>query len=234
MLRVDDLRVEYGGIKALHGVSLEVGEGELVALIGANGAGKTTLLKAISGLIPSTGSVKFLHADISRQRAEVRARGGLVHVPEGRRIFPRMTVTENLLTASWGRRKGVNADLARVRDLFPILAERGQQLASTLSGGEQQMLAIGRALIRQPKVLMLDEPSMGLAPLIVKEVFELTEVINNDGVAVLLVEQNAVKALEVASRAYVLETGTVVLEGNASELAASSQVTHAYLGGTIE
>lgn len=231
MLSVDSLEVHYGGIMALRGIDISVAEGELVALIGANGAGKTTLLKAISGLVPSTGTVVFNGADMRRQRPEVRARQGLVQVPEGRRIFPRMSVTENLLTASWGRRQGVAVDLKRVQELFPILAERGSQMASTLSGGEQQMLALGRALIRQPKVLMLDEPSMGLAPMIVQEVFQLIQLINQEGVTVLLVEQNAVKALEIANRAYVLENGEIVLHGAASELAKMPEVTQAYLGG---
>lgn len=231
MLSVEALEVHYGGIKALRGIDLSVGQGELVALIGANGAGKTTLLKAVSGLVPSTGSVIFDGEDMRRERPEMRARQGLVQVPEGRRIFPRMSVTENLLTASWGRRQGVAEDVKRVQELFPILAERGSQMASTLSGGEQQMLALGRALIRQPKVLMLDEPSMGLAPLIVQEVFRLIELINQEGVTVLLVEQNAVKALGIANRAYVLEHGQIVLQGAASELAKSPEVTQAYLGG---
>jgi len=232
MLRVEDLRVGYDGVEALKGVSVEVGEGELVALIGANGAGKTTLLRTISGLHrASAGRIEFAGESVLSRPAEALARDGLVHVPEGRNVFPRMTVKENLLVAAWRRRGGVAEDLDRVHELFPVLLERQHQHAYTLSGGEQQMLALGRALMRQPRLLMLDEPSMGLAPLVTREVFALISRIHEGGTPVLLVEQNAKSALGLADRAYVLATGEVVASGDPGELMGSETIRHAYLGG---
>jgi branched-chain amino acid transport system ATP-binding protein len=231
MLEIEGLSVHYDGIQALSDVTLEVEQGELVALVGANGAGKTTLLRTISGLVrPSAGEVRFEGRSVGGRSAEKIARAGLVHVPEGRRIFPRLTVRENLLVAGWGRRTGRTANLARVDSLFPILAERSSQYAYTLSGGEQQMLAIGRALMREPRLLMLDEPSLGLAPKVVRDVFDLIGTIRASGVTLLLVEQNANMALELADRAYVLERGEVRVEGPAAELAASDDIRRAYLG----
>jgi len=232
MLRVTDLRVGYDGVEALKGISLEVGKDELVALIGANGAGKTTLLRTISGLKSVTsGEIEFLGKPIRSRPAEALAREGLVHVPEGRNVFARMTVRENLLVAAWRRHSGVAEELNRVHELFPVLAERHNQQAYTLSGGEQQMLALGRALMRQPRLLMLDEPSMGLAPLVTKEVFGLISQIHRSGTPVLLVEQNAKSALELADRAYVLATGNVVAAGDPEELMGSETIRSAYLGG---
>jgi branched-chain amino acid transport system ATP-binding protein len=231
MLEIEGLSVHYDGIQALSDVTLEVKQGELVALVGANGAGKTTLLRTISGLVrPSAGEVRFEGRSVGGRSAEKIARAGLVHVPEGRRIFPRLTVRENLLVAGWGRRTGRTANLARVDSLFPILAERSSQYAYTLSGGEQQMLAIGRALMREPRLLMLDDPSLGLAPKVVRDVFDLIGTIRASGVTLLLVEQNANMALELADRAYVLERGEVRVEGVAAELAASDDIRRAYLG----
>ncbi len=231
MLTLQDLRVRYGSIEAVKGISLEVRDGEMVALIGANGAGKSTTLRAISGLLrPSAGSIAFDGRDITRVPGHLLARSGLVHVPEGRRCFPRLTVRENLLLGAWGRRTDRPADLARVEELFPVLGERRDQLAMLLSGGEQQMLAIGRALMGRPRMLMLDEPSMGLAPLLVKRIFELLGHIHAAGTTILLVEQNARMALAVADRAYVLEAGRIALEGPAAELANSDAVRRAYLG----
>jgi branched-chain amino acid transport system ATP-binding protein len=234
MLAVDGLSVAYGAIEALRGVSLVVGQGEVVALLGANGAGKTTLLRTISGLLrPSSGSITFDGAALGRLSAEGRVRRGLAHVPEGRRIFPGLTVRENLdvATTVW-KRRGMSADgdIEAVFALFPRLRERIGQLGWSLSGGEQQMLAIGRALMARPKMLLLDEPSLGLAPRLSEEVYRRIADINARGVTVLLVEQNTVLALQVAHRAYVIETGRIVLEGAASELANHPRVREAYLG----
>ena len=234
MLRIDGLTVAYGAIEALHGLSLEVGKGEVVALLGANGAGKTTLLRTISGLLrPKAGTIAFDGKEFGRGSAESRVKRGLAHVPEGRRIFPGLTVKENLdvATTVW-RRRGMSAeaDLANVFTLFPRLRERETQLGWSLSGGEQQMLAIGRALMSRPKMLLLDEPSLGLAPRLSEEVYRRIADINARGVTVLLVEQNTVLALQVAHRAYVLETGNIVLQGKASELANHPRVREAYLG----
>ena len=236
MLKIENLVAKYGSIEALHAVSLQVGEREMVALIGANGAGKTTLLNSISGAVNAEGSIRFQDKEILKKKPETIARMGLLQVPEGRHVFPGLTVEENLLVgtvASQGMRlrPGDNsAGLETVFDLFPRLKERRRQLAWSMSGGEQQMLAIGRALMCKPKMLLLDEPSMGLSPLLVKEIFRIIRDVNRDGVTVLLVEQNAKMALEIAHRAYVLETGCVKMEGDATELANNIEVRKAYLG----
>ncbi|MDO5681915.1 MAG: ABC transporter ATP-binding protein [Propionibacteriaceae bacterium] len=234
MLEIQDLNVHFGGIHALKGVSLEVNEGEIVTLIGANGAGKTTTLRTASGLQkPSSGKVRFKGKDITRTSAQERVKRGMSHVPEGRRVFPRMTVSENLDLGAYLRRDrdGIARDLEGVFARFPVLAERRKQSAGTLSGGEQQMLAMGRAMMARPSVLLLDEPSMGLAPLLVQEIFDIIRSINADGTTVLLVEQNANMALQIADRAYVMETGSIVLSGKAAELADTEDVKRAYLGG---
>jgi branched-chain amino acid transport system ATP-binding protein len=234
MLKVEQIGVAYGAIDALHGISLEVGQGEVVALLGANGAGKTTLLRTISGLIrPKSGGIRFEGEPLGNSSAETRVKRGIAHVPEGRRIFPGLTVRENLdvATTVW-RRRGMSAaaDLDNVYALFPRLKERASQLGWSLSGGEQQMLAIGRALMARPKMLLLDEPSLGLAPRLSEEVYRRIADINAKGVTVLLVEQNTVLALEVARRAYVIENGRIVLDGPARELANHPRVREAYLG----
>jgi len=231
-LDVDQIDVFYGRIQALRAVSLHVDEGEIVSLIGANGAGKTTTLRAISGLTPATsGTVRLRGEDISRLQAEDIVVKGVGHAPEGRRIFARMTVRENLDLGAYIRKGGVTReDLDRVYTLFPRLKERQNQLAGTLSGGEQQMLTISRALMSRPKVLLLDEPSLGLAPLMVDTIFKVVRDINTEGTTILLIEQNALKALGVANRGYVLETGRIVKEGTGKELLASPDVQKAYLG----
>jgi branched-chain amino acid transport system ATP-binding protein len=234
MLKVDTLAVSYGAIGALHGISLEVAKGEVVALLGANGAGKTTLLRTISGLHRAkSGEIRFEGEPLGRASAESRVKRGIAHVPEGRRIFPGLTVRENLdvATTIW-RRRGMSAadDLDNVYALFPRLKERSSQFGWSLSGGEQQMLAIGRALMARPKMLLLDEPSLGLAPRLSAEVYERIADINAKGVTVLLVEQNTVLALEVANRAYVIENGHIVLDGPARDLASHPRVREAYLG----
>lgn len=234
MLRVSDLNVFYGSIHAIKDISFHVDEGEIVTLIGANGAGKTTTMHAISGLLkPKSGTIAFLGSRISQMEAHKIIRLGLAQVPEGRRVFSHLTVQENLSMGAFTRKDGASAiaqDLEMVFDRLPRLKERRKQQAGTLSGGEQQMLAIGRALMCKPKMLLLDEPSMGLSPLLVKEIFKIIEDVNKDGVTVLLVEQNAKMALEIADRAYVLETGTVKMEGPADELANNIEVRKAYLG----
>ena len=233
MLTVDNLNEYYGGIHALKGISFQVQQREIVTLIGANGAGKTTTLKTISGLVRArTGSISYLEQDVSSTPAHIIAREGLCHVPEGRRVFADMSVVENLALGAYHRRdqEGIRRDLEWVYELFPRLAERRQQLAGTLSGGEQQMLAIGRGLMSHPRLLLLDEPSMGLAPLLVREIFEIVRQINAAGMTILLVEQNAHMALSVADTAYVLETGRIVFSGPAREVAANKQVREAYLG----
>ncbi|OGN82278.1 MAG: ABC transporter ATP-binding protein [Chloroflexi bacterium GWC2_73_18] len=231
MLRVADLHVHYGSIEALKGIDLEVREGEIVALIGGNGAGKTTTLKTISGLLrPTSGRITLWDRDLTQVPAYRLSHEGIVHVPEGRRCFPRMSVRENLLLGAWGRKTDVSADLGRVFSLFPRLAERSNQVAMSLSGGEQQMLAIGRGLMGRPKILMLDEPSMGLGPMLVKLIFQLITEIHEAGATILLVEQNARMALAIADRAYVLESGRMVLEGAASDLAQNPAVRRSYLG----
>ncbi|PQA52007.1 ABC transporter ATP-binding protein [Amnimonas aquatica] len=233
LLEVRDLEVRYGGIQAVRGISLSVGEGELVSLIGANGAGKTSTLGAIGGLLkPAAGSLRYAGEDLLRLPAHERVARGLALVPEGRGIFPRLTVLENLQMGAYSRRDrdGIRADLERMLALFPRLAERRLQLAGTLSGGEQQMLAIARALMSRPRLLLLDEPSMGLAPILVEQIFAIIRQIVFEGVALLLVEQNARQALEIASRAYVMESGGITLSGSAAELAADPRVRAAYLG----
>jgi branched-chain amino acid transport system ATP-binding protein len=232
MLALDDVNTYYGNIRALQGISLTVGEGEIVTLIGANGAGKTTTLKTVSGILhPRTGTIMFEGRDISRTAAHTLVRAGIGHAPEGRRIFSRMTVYENLLMGAFTRDlKTVGPDIERVMTLFPRLRERTHQLGGTLSGGEQQMLAIGRALMSEPRVLLLDEPSLGLAPILVQQVFQTIKEINQQGTTVLLVEQNALQALSIAHRAYVLQTGRVVLSGPAEEIKQNESVRRAYLG----
>jgi branched-chain amino acid transport system ATP-binding protein len=232
MLELEDVHTYYGNIHALQGISLTVGRGEIVTLIGANGAGKTTTLKTISGMLhPTRGTVHFEGRDISRTPAHYLVRQGIGHAPEGRRIFSRMTVIENLQMGAFTRdQKTIQPDIDRVMELFPRLRERTHQLGGTLSGGEQQMLAISRALMSLPRVLLLDEPSLGLAPILVQLVFEKIKEINAQGTTVLLVEQNALQALSIAHRGYVLQTGNVVLTGKASDLIQNEMVRKAYLG----
>lgn len=233
MLEVKNLSVHYGAIQALRGISFSVAEGEIITLIGANGAGKTTTMHSLSNIIGKTsGQVLFENADITQSSPEKIVKAGLVQVPEGRRIFANLTVRENLEMGAFIRKdaSGVKADLERVFALFPRLKERFRQLAGTLSGGEQQMLAIGRAIMTRPRLLLLDEPSMGLAPILVDEIFSIIQEINKEGVTILLVEQNAYKALSIANRAYVLETGSIVKDGAAQELANDPAVKQAYLG----
>ncbi|RMF30891.1 MAG: ABC transporter ATP-binding protein [Chloroflexi bacterium] len=234
LLSVENLRVRYGNIEALHGISFEVEEGEIVTLIGANGAGKTTTLRAISRMVPiAEGAIFYDGRNLLDYPAHEVVRLGISHVPEGRRIFGNLTVLENLLLAAYSRKdkKAVEEDLERVFALFPRLGERKHQRGDTLSGGEQQMLAVGRALMNRGKLMLLDEPSMGLAPVLVKSLFETMREINEAGTTILLVEQNARLALKFAHRGYVLETGNIVLTGSAEELAADPRVKEAYLGG---
>lgn len=234
MLEVKDINVYYGAIHAIKGISLSVEEGEIVTLIGANGAGKSTTLRTISGLLkPKTGVINFLGNNIAGMPAHKIVREGISQVPEGRRIFAEMTVLENLELGAFTRtdKDEIQADMKMVFGRFPRLEERRLQLAGTLSGGEQQMLAMGRALMSRPKLLLLDEPSMGLAPLLIREIFNIIVDINKTGTTILLVEQNANMALSVANRAYVLETGRITLSGDAKDLAASEDVRKAYLGG---
>ena len=233
LLEVKDLEVSYGVIKALKGISFEVNEGEIVTLIGANGAGKTTTMQSVIGLIPKNGgSVIYDGQDITKQPCHKIVHLGMSQVPEGRRVFQELTVYENLLMGAYSikEKDTFKEDLEKVYKRFPRLAERSGQIAGTLSGGEQQMLAMGRALMSRPKLLMLDEPSMGLSPLLVDEVFDIIKDINKDGTTILLVEQNAGKSLAISDRAYVLETGSIVLSGTGAELAASEEVKKAYLG----
>ncbi len=233
MLKVDNIQVYYGAIHAIKGVSFQVEEGKIVTLIGANGAGKTTIMHTVSGLIKAqSGSVSFSNTDISNTRAHTIVEMGMAHVPEGRRVFAKMTVRENLEMGAYSRKdKGeLDADFDMVYGRFPRLKERRKQLAGTMSGGEQQMLAIARALMSKPKLMLLDEPSMGLAPILVDEVFSIIKDINKNGTTILLVEQNAHKALSIADHAYVLETGNVVLSGNAKEMLTHDAVRKAYLG----
>jgi branched-chain amino acid transport system ATP-binding protein len=233
MLRLDDVHVAYGEIPALKGIALEVQQGEIVALLGNNGAGKTTTLRTISGLlVPTRGSVTLEGKPLAGVAAHDVVLRGIAHVPEGRRIFNRLTVRENLMMGAYTRNDTavIARDLERVFDLFPRLHERITQVAGTLSGGEQQMLAIGRALMGRPRLLLLDEPSMGLAPVLVEQIFDTVRDINTQGTTILLVEQNAAMALAVAQRGYVIETGTIVLSGTAAELADNPEVRRAYLG----
>jgi branched-chain amino acid transport system ATP-binding protein len=231
LLRVEALEVRYGAIRALRGVDLEVRTGEIVALIGSNGAGKSTLMRAVSGLVrPSAGRIWLEGVDVTAHRPEAIVALGCSHVPEGRRIFANLSVLENLQMGAWTRRAGLGEGLERVLALFPRLGERLHQAGGTLSGGEQQMLAIGRALMAEPVLLLLDEPSLGLAPRLVQQIFEIAAEINAQGTTLLLVEQNARQALRVAHRAYVLETGVLALHGPAAELARDPRVREAYLG----
>jgi branched-chain amino acid transport system ATP-binding protein len=235
LLEIEAIAVHYGKIAALKDVTLSVDEGEIVALIGANGAGKTTTLKTISGLRPlSSGRIVFEGEDISRMPGHKRVTAGIGQAPEGRGVFPGMTVQENLLMGCYTRKGNVTKELDEVYELFPRLAERKTQFGGTMSGGEQQMIAIGRALMTNPRVLLLDEPSMGLAPILVQQIFDIIKEINNRGTTVLLVEQNAQQALQLAHRAYVLETGRVVKSAEASLLLDDPQVRAAYLGGDLD
>ena len=234
MLKVTDLEVYYGVIKAIKGVSFEVNQGEVIALIGANGAGKTTILHTVTGLIqPKHGKIEFEGNDITKTPAHKIVSMGMAHVPEGRRVFAQLSVYENLKMGAYTRKdkNEIEETLATVYKRFPRLEERKNQMAGTLSGGEQQMLAMGRALMSHPKIILMDEPSMGLSPLLVKEIFHIIQDINKDGTTILLVEQNAKMALAIADRAYVLETGKISLEGTGEELSASEEVRKAYLGG---
>lgn len=234
MLKVQDLEVNYGMIRAVKNVGFDVNEGEIVTLIGANGAGKSTILRTISGLVkPASGSVQFLNEELTKTSAKNIVQLGLAQVPEGRHVFAGLTVQENLDLGAFLRNdsQGIKEDMEHVFERFPVLKDRLNQDAATLSGGEQQMLAMGRALMTRPKLLLLDEPSMGLAPIFIKEIFNIIEDINRQGTTVLVVEQNANMALSIADRGYVLETGNVVLSGTGKELLASPEVQRAYLGG---
>lgn len=233
MLEVKDLHVSYGAIKAVKGISFNVEEGEIVTLIGANGAGKSTTLRTISGLeTAASGSIVFMGTDITKMPPHDIVKQGIAHVPEGRRVFANLSVLENLKLGANLRKdtEGIKKDIKRVFELFPRLEERQNQSAGTLSGGEQQMLAVGRALMTRGRLMLLDEPSMGLAPLVVEEIFKIIKEINKEGTTILLIEQNAYMALGIANRAYVLETGNIVLQGPACELANNEEVKKAYLG----
>jgi branched-chain amino acid transport system ATP-binding protein len=233
MLKIGELVVSYGGIEALKGISLEVQEGKIVTLVGANGAGKSTILRTIMGLVkPAGGWIVYRDRDMLKEKTERMVTSGLTLVPEGRRVFPNLTVFENLKLGAFSRKdeKGIKADFEWIYGLFPILKERTWQLAGTLSGGEQQMLAVGRALLSRPKLLMMDEPSLGLAPLVVKEIFRIIQEIHKQGVTILLIEQNANAALHIADIAYVLETGRITLQGTGKELLNNEEVKKAYLG----
>ena len=231
MLRIDNLRVAYGGIQALSGISLEVPDGKIVTLIGANGAGKSTTLRTIAGLVkPSGGRIRLQAEDITGISPDRIVSKGITLVPEGRHVFPDLTVLENLKIGAYLRTDSLEDDLNWVYSLFPRLKERSWQAAGTLSGGEQQMLAVGRALMSRPKLMMMDEPSLGLAPLVVKDIFSIIKKINQQGVTILLIEQNANMALHVADTAYVLETGRIILSGSGKELLNNEQVKKAYLG----
>ena len=234
MLKIENLHIKYGAIHAVKGIDIEVNEGEIVTLIGANGAGKTSILKALSGLVkPSEGTITYDGKVLNKKSAQDIMKAGISHVPEGRRIFADMTVLEKLELGAYQRKdkEGIKKDLEAIYERFPILKDRSKQAAGTLSGGEQQMLAMGRALMANPKILLLDEPSMGLAPILVKEIFSIIKDINAKGTTILLVEQNARMALSVATRAYVMETGKIVMSGTGQELADSEEIQKAYLGG---
>ena len=232
MLKIDGLKVNYGGIEAVKGISIDVPERQIVTLIGANGAGKSTTLRAIAGLVkPAAGRIHLQGEDITGLSPDRIVSKGITLVPEGRRVFPDLTVLENLKIGAYLRNDSLEDDLKWVYDLFPRLKERSWQAAGTLSGGEQQMLAVGRALMSRPKIMMMDEPSLGLAPLVVKGIFDIIKEINKQGVTILLIEQNANMALRVADTAYVLETGKISLRGTGAELMASDKVREAYLGG---
>ena len=233
MLKIENLHVHYGGIHALKGIHMSVPEGKIVTLVGANGAGKSTTLRAITGLVKATeGKISFLNEDITQKKTTEIVRKGITLVPEGRRVFSNLTVLENLKLGAFTRKdkQGIEKDICWVFDLFPRLKEREWQLAGTLSGGEQQMLAIGRALMSRPKLLMMDEPSLGLAPIIVRDVFKIIKEIHKMGMTILLIEQNARAALQIADYGYVMETGSIVLEGAGQQLAENDLVRKAYLG----
>jgi len=230
LLELNGVEARYGPIKALHGVTLSIDEGEVVAVLGANGAGKTTTLRAISNTVRSSGEVRFAGKSIARRSPESIVRVGIAHVPEGRGTFAELTVTENLRLGAYTRRGSNKATMKQVREYFPWMAERGEQQAGTLSGGEQQMLALARAFMQRPRLLLLDEPSLGLAPIIVSEIFRLVTELNKEGMTVLVVEQNANIALQAASRAYVLEVGRVAVSGTSDELRANESVRRSYLG----
>mgnify|MGYP004532297577 FL=1 len=231
MLKIENLAVNYGGIEAVKGISFEVPEKSIVTLIGANGAGKSTTLRTIAGLVPiKSGKITFFGNDITGKRSNDIVRSGITLVPEGRRVFPDLTVVENIKIGAYLRHDDLSEDIRWVYDLFPRLKERSWQQAGTLSGGEQQMLAVARALMSHPKLMMMDEPSLGLAPLIVKGIFDIIKEVNKQGVTVLLIEQNANMALKIADRGYVLETGSITLSGTGAELLANDAVKKAYLG----
>ena len=231
LLRIEDLKVNYGGIEAVKGISLSVEEGQIVTLIGANGAGKSTTLRTISGLVkPRSGKITFAGEDITGLDPTSIVKKGITMAPEGRRIFPDMTVKENLRMGAYLRKDDLSADYDMVYDLFPRLKEREWQLGGTLSGGEQQMLAVARALMAKPKMMMMDEPSLGLAPIVVKGIFDIIRRINDQGVTILLIEQNANMALQAAHTAYVLETGRITMTGTGAELLADERIKEAYLG----
>ncbi|AGF57302.1 ABC transporter ATP-binding protein [Clostridium saccharoperbutylacetonicum] len=236
MIKIDNLVVAYGGIEALKGISMEVPSGKIVTLVGANGAGKSTTLKSIVGLVkPKSGSIDYEGTDLTKLSTELMVKKGIALVPEGRRVFSDLTVLENLKIGAYSRNdaKGIAEDLEKVYSLFPRLKERTWQLAGTLSGGEQQMLAIGRALMSRPKLIMMDEPSLGLAPIIVKELFGIIKKINEEGMTVLLIEQNANAALKIADVGYIMETGRITLSGSGQELLANDEIKKAYLGEAL-
>ena len=231
MLKVNDLKVNFGGIEAVKGISFEVNEGEIVTLIGSNGAGKSTTLRTISGLVkPVDGSIEFEGTNITKTNSSMIVKMGITLCPEGRRVFPDMTVLENIKIGAYLRNDDLKGDIERCYRLFPILKERSKQLAGTLSGGEQQMLAVARSLMSRPKIMMLDEPSLGLAPLVVRDIFSILKEINDEGVTILLIEQNANMALRIADKAYVLETGKIVMSGTGRELLENEKIKEAYLG----
>ena len=231
MLKVNNLKVNFGGIEAVKGISFEVKEGEIVTLIGSNGAGKSTTLRTISGIVkPTSGSIEFEGVDITKINSSDIVKMGITLCPEGRRVFPDMTVLENIRIGAYLRSDDLTNDIERCYKFFPILREIKKQLAGTLSGGEQQMLAVARSLMSRPKIMMLDEPSLGLAPLVVQDIFKIIQEINNEGVTILLIEQNANMALRIANKAYVLETGKITMEGLGKELLENESIKEAYLG----
>ena len=231
MLKIEDLKVNFGGIEAVKGISFQVKEGEIVTLIGSNGAGKSTTLRTISGIVkPASGKITFNGQDITGIDPSEIVKMGITLCPEGRRIFPDMTVFENIKIGAYLRNDDISFDIEKCHKLFPILKERTNQLAGTLSGGEQQMLAVARSLMSRPKIMMLDEPSLGLAPIIVKNIFDIIKEINSEGVTILLIEQNANMALRIADKAYVLETGRIAMEGTGEELLNNPRIKEAYLG----
>lgn len=232
-LKIDNLSVSYGGINAVKGVSLDIPKGKIITLIGSNGAGKSTILRSIAGLVkPKSGAITFKGQNITGIMPDKIVRSGITLVPEGRRVFPNLTVLENLKIGAYTRKDSLNEDIEMVYNLFPRLKERHWQLAGTLSGGEQQMLAVGRAMMAKPELIMMDEPSLGLAPLVVKDIFSIIEKVNSEGITVLLIEQNANLALRVCHKAYVLETGSITMEGSGEELLANDKIKEAYLGKT--